>query len=282
MGAERSKMNHKSPSLAPLISLLVVVVMLIPLDTWLLGLPVKLRVLLGGLAAVVCAITVARETAVHRRRFVALGVAVAILTFAPVHTSLAWGHIALLGTAFVAVLVIPTWIVRDRSIIAFKLLPDRIDKWDVFYTFISIFLAWGAFKLYFGPSLSPEVPYNWYLPAGNPDTFEVFKLFMGINAVGIWDELFFINICFATIRSMYGFRVSNMAQAVIYTTVLCDMAFTGWGPVFVGFLAITQGYMYERSRVLLWVLIVHLIVDYFLFQAIVGAYYPELQVWWHL
>ncbi len=39
--------------------------------------------------------------------------------------------------------------------------------------------------------------------------------------------------------------------------------------------------MYERSRVLLWVLIVHLVVDYFLFQGIVGAHYPELSVWWH-
>jgi hypothetical protein len=26
---------------------------------------------------------------------------------------------------------------------------------------------------------------------------------------------------------------------------------------------------------------VHLIVDYFLFQAIVSAYYPDFSVWWH-
>lgn len=72
-----------------------------------------------------------------------------------------------------------------------------------------------------------------------------------------------------------------MAQAVIYTTVLYTMAFRGVGPVFVYLFALTQGAMYERSRALLWVLVVHLIVDYFLFQAIVSAYYPGLSVWWH-
>jgi membrane protease YdiL (CAAX protease family) len=104
---------------------------------------------------------------------------------------------------------------------------------------------------------------------------------MGINGVGIWDELFFINICFAALRYLFPFRIANPAQAVIYTSVLYDMAFTGWGPVFVAVLALTQGFMYERSKVLIWVLIVHLIVDYFLFQAIVDHYYPDFSVWWH-
>ena len=255
--------------------------MLVPLDTWLLGIPVELRVAVGVLAAVVFAISLLKLAKRFQRRFLALGIAVGILVFAPVHTGLDWAHIAVLGSAFVAVLVIPTWLLRGEGIITFKFFPDKVDKIDVFYTFLSIFLAWGAFEIYFG-KLSPEVPYNWYLPRGAPDNAELFKLFMGINGVGIWDELFFINICFAVIRSMYSLRVSNLAQSVIYTSVLCDMAFTGWGPLFVGFLAITQGVMYERSKALIWVLIVHLIVDYFLFQAIVTTYYPDLHVWWHL
>jgi hypothetical protein len=39
--------------------------------------------------------------------------------------------------------------------------------------------------------------------------------------------------------------------------------------------------MFERSRVLIYVLAVHLIVDYFLFQEIVEAYYPGFSAWWH-
>ena len=36
----------------------------------------------------------------------------------------------------------------------------------------------------------------------------------------------------------------------------------------------TQGAMFEKSESLLWVLIVHLIVDYFLVAMIVQTYYP--------
>ena len=124
------------------------------------------------------------------------------------------------------------------------------------------------------------MPFNWTLPS-EPNGSELFKLFMGINAVGIWDELFFINICYAVMRSLFSYRVANIGQSVIYVSVLYDMAFSGWGPLFILLLALSQGAMYERSKVLLWVLIVHLIVDYFLFQIIVEAYYPALEVWWH-
>lgn len=74
------------------------------------------------------------------------------------------------------------------------------------------------------------------------------------------DELFFINTCFAILRSLFPFWTANLAQSVIYTAVLYDMAFTGWGPLFVFTLAITQGLMFERSRILIYVLAVHLIV----------------------
>ena len=107
------------------------------------------------------------------------------------------------------------------------------------------------------------------------------RLFVGINLVGVWDELFFINIGYAVLRQLFGPRTANLAQAVIYTTVLWTMAFRGVGPVFVYLFALTQGAMFERSKVLVWVLIAHLIVDYFLFQAIVTAYYPNFSVWWH-
>ena len=273
-------MSKRSPSLVPLVSLMIAVQMLIPIDAWFLGIPAEIRLVVGITAVLLFLIYLMRESREHRWRFLALGIPLGILALAPVHTDLGLGHVSVLGLAFLAVLVIPTVMLRGRGIITFKFFPDRLDRIDLFYTVISIFLAWGAFEWYFGV-LSPEVPFNWTLPIGEPDEGEAFKLFMGINGVGIWDELFFINICFAIIRSMYGFRVSNVAQAVIYTSVLCDMAFTGWGPMFVGFLAITQGFMYERSKVLIWVLMVHLIVDFFLFQAIVSRYYPTLDVWWH-
>ena len=64
-------------------------------------------------------------------------------------------------------------------------------------------------------------------------------------------------------------------QAVLYTAVLFDMAFTGLGIFIVFFFAWTQGNMFEKSESLLWVLIVHLIVDFFLVAFIVQTHYPE-------
>jgi hypothetical protein len=266
-------------SLVPLLLLLAATLLLIPLDRQLLGLPVWLRLVLGLLAVIVFALTLARETSERRLKYLALAAPLLILSLAPIDTRLTTGHLLALSLPFVAVLVIPPLMLRRPDIITFKFWPDKLDWLDIIYTLISIPLAWAAFKLYFG-LLSPEVPFNWALPA-EPDNLELFKLFMGINAVGVWDELFFVNICFAVLRSLFPFRIANPAQAVIYTSILYDMAFSGWGPVFVYALALTQGAMFERSRALLWVLLVHLIADYFLFQAIVSHYYPALAVWWH-
>ena len=177
--------------------------------------------------------------------------------------------------------MLPTFILwrRNPRVITFKLFPDEFDWVEVFYTLLAIPLAWGVFQLYFFV-LSPEVPFNWSLPP-EPQTEPLLRLFSGINAVGIWDELFFINVSYAIIRSLFPYLTANLAQSVIYTTVLWTMAFRGVGPLLVYIFAFTQGAMYERSKSLLWVLIVHLIVDYFLFQAIVTAYYPNFEVWWH-
>ena len=80
------------------------------------------------------------------------------------------------------------------------------------------------------------------------------------------------NICI--LRSLFAFRIANPVQAVLYTAVLFDMAFAGIGPLLVYLFAITQGSMFEESESLLYVLIVHLIVDYFLYWEIVNGQYP--------
>ncbi len=268
----------KSP-LTPLISLLVATVMLIPFNRNVLFLPSGFRIIVGLVAVIMFGLSLRNESAERRLKYLALAFPLGLLTFSPVNTSLSAGHFLSLGLVFAAVLIIPSVMLRNQGVITFKFWPEKLDRIDIAYTLISVPLAWAAVKLYL-TVLSPEVRFNWVLPA-EQSSFEVFKLFMGINAVGIWDELFFVNISFAIIRSLFPFRIANPAQAVIYMSVLYDMAFSGWGPLFVYSLAITQGAMYERSKALIWVLIVHLIVDYFLFQTIVSAYYPDLSVWWH-
>jgi len=256
----------------PLIALLLMVVLWVALEQF----------LIGSIPAAIFIISLFFESNKRRLYYLALFSSIVVLTIAPINTDLNIQHVSLLLPAFIAALVLPTVILwRERpKVIDFNLFPKHIDWVDVLYTIISIPLAWAVISLYFNV-ISPEVPFNWTL-GETPNNGELFGLFMGINGVGIWDELFFINISFAIIRRLFAFRVANPAQAVIYTGILWDMAFRGTGFFLVYIFALTQGAMFERSKALIWVLIVHLIVDYFLFQIIVNTYYPDLKVWWHL
>lgn len=226
---------------------------------------------------------------VFQTRFFVLLLCVALLAIAPISTNTATVPALTLGAFLVAVVVLPHWLLSNprvaknsdsvtERVITYQWWPKHFSWLEMGYVLLSVPLAWGGLRLYF--TLSPEVPFNWTLPP-TPSDEPLLRLFFGINAVGIWDELFFINTVFAVLRSLYPFWTANFAQTVLYVAVLNDMAFTGWGPLFVAVLALTQGIMFERSRTLVYVVLVHLIVDYFLFQEIVSAHYPGFKTWWH-
>ena len=240
------------PRIAALLSLCAATPLLVTLEQY----------ALGAVALLVCiACTVLTRDAVFQRRFGVLIVCTALLTLAPIATSTDTIPALILGAFFVAVIALPHWALsrpRDSGVIEYQWLPKHFSKLETAYVLLSIPLAWAGLRLYF--TLSPEVPFNWTLPA-LPSDEPLLRLFVGINAVGIWDELFFINTVYAVLRSLFPFWTANLASSVFYVAVLNDMAFTGWGPVFVGVLAITQGIMFERSKTLIYVLVVHLIVD---------------------
>jgi hypothetical protein len=213
------------------------------------------------------------EPAFRRRVGVLLG-CLLVLALAPIRTDTSNENFLALGSVFLAVVLVPYLILRrtDPGVIRYILWP-RCFRWiDLFYVVISIPLSWGAFLLYFN-LVNPNVPTHWVLPP-LPQTEPIWRLFIGINLVGIWDELFFINTVYAVLRSMLPYRVANLGQAVVYTSVLYQMAFTGIGPVFIYIFALTQGAMFEESESLLYVILVHLIVDFFLVAGILHHYYP--------
>ena len=213
------------------------------------------------------------EVPVRRRMGILLG-CVALLAATDINTSTEWANFLRVGIPFFLVVFIPAVIMRytDPGIIRYRFWPRFWRKADVIYTVLSIPLAWAILEFYWW--VNPELYQQWSLPP-EPDSDEIKRLFLGINMVGIWDELFFVNTVFAVLRSLFHFRVANFLQAVVYTSVLYDMAFIGIGPVIVFAFAWTQGRMFEKSESLLWVLIVHLIVDFFLVAAIVHSYYPS-------
>ena len=253
------------PLLPALVCFCAATVLLIPLAWFLPGL------IVWGL----CAVLVARSGRADVRRNMGLLLGcLLLLGFAPINTDRDTGHFVRLGLVFAAVILVPFVWMRWKAPhqLDWRFLPRRFWWRDIVYVAVSIPLAWAILQFYFF-TLNPELPTHWPMPA-EPTEGALRRLFLGINAVGIWDELFFINTVYVLLRTLFPARIANPAQAVLYTSVLYHMAFTGWGILIVYLFALTQGAMYERSGILLWVLIVHLIVDYFLVLAILQYHYP--------
>ena len=253
------------PPIAALIAFCAATVLLIPVE----NVPVGLAVwtLSAGLTAL-------QSDPRVRRNLGVLLACVLALALAPIHTELSTPHFLSLGSVFLAVVLGPALFMRWKAPgeVRWRLWPVGFSPRDLVYTLISIPLAWGVIEGYFF-YLNPELPTHWPLPS-EFSMDAVKRLVVGINCVGIWDELFFINTVYAILRGVFPARIANPAQAVVYTSVLYDMAFTGHGVWIVYLFALTQGVMYEKSRVLMYVLIVHLIVDAFLVMAIVQYHYP--------
>lgn len=212
------------------------------------------------------------ERKLRRRMGVLLG-CLGVLGICDIQTTIDRANVWQVGVPFFLVVFVPAlqqhW--GDRGVISFRLWPREWHWRDFVYTGISIPLAWAVLKFYWW--CNPDLYTHWALPPA-PDPGAIRSLFLAINAVGIWDELFFVNTVFAMLRSLFSYRVANTFQAIVYASVLHDMAFTGAGPLILLIFAWTQGAMFERSESLVCVLLVHLIVDYFLVAAIVGSHYP--------
>jgi hypothetical protein len=183
-------------------------------------------------------------------------------------------HMAILASCFAAVILVPATIMSATAPgeIRWRFWPPHFSKRDIIYTAVSVPLSWAVVNLYFF-HLNPGLASHWMLPASY-NVNAVRRLVAGINCVGIWDELFFVNTVYGLLRGAFPRAHRQSAQAVVYTSVLYDMAFTGHGVWIVYLFALTQGLMYEKSRVLLWVLLVHLIVDLWLVLAILHWHYP--------
>ncbi|MEZ4385981.1 MAG: type II CAAX endopeptidase family protein [Candidatus Krumholzibacteriia bacterium] len=142
-------------------------------------------------------------------------------------------------------------------------------------------LAYAVMGMYF-TWWTPELHLSWYLPADPADPERgqwMWRLFWGCNFVGFWDELCFVNFVFVLLSRRLGFREALLVQAVFFTSFLHEMAFVGWGPVVIFCFALIQGFTYHRTRSLLYVIVLHLLVDTILFYWIANRYYPG---WgWH-
>lgn len=104
---------------------------------------------------------------------------------------------------------------------------------------------------------------------------EIGRLFVGVNAVGTWDELFFICTVFALLRRHFPLWQANILQTVIFVSFLWELGYQSWGPLLTIPFALIQGYTFNLTKSFAYVLTVHLLFDVFVFLAIVAARNPE-------
>ncbi|WP_091232052.1 CPBP family intramembrane glutamic endopeptidase [Microbacterium sp. 3J1] len=133
-----------------------------------------------------------------------------------------------------------------------------------------LLLGWLILPFYF---ITSGVYQNWPV-VDTPDL--IARLFVGVGAVGIWDELFFICTVFALLRRHFPDAVANLLQAVVFVSFLWELGYREWGPLLTIPFALLQGFIFLRTHSLAYVVTVHLLFDAVVFGVLVHAHNPGL------
>lgn len=203
-----------------------------------------------------------------------LVIALAILGITPITTEISYRHMLVMGSTLTLAILIPyvisRYIYKDH-LIRFKFHHGRPwFKSELLYIAVTAIGAYFVLPYYLK---STNAYLNW--PSAT-DPSSLVRLFIGTNGLGIWDELFFISTVLGILRRHFPFSVANLMQAVLFSAFLYELGFTGWGPLMIFGLALSQGYIFKKTESLLYVITIHLTLDFILFLALINAHHPEL------
>lgn len=107
-------------------------------------------------------------------------------------------------------------------------------------------------------------------------TNEILRLFVGVNAVGTWDELFFICTVFALYKRHFPLWQANILQAMVFASFLWELGYRSWGPALTIPFALIQGFTFAKTKSFAYVLVVHLLFDVVVFMSLVHGHRPDL------
>lgn len=132
-----------------------------------------------------------------------------------------------------------------------------------------------CFYIYFY-ILTPDLHTSWPLVGEKNEALS--RIFWTCQLGGFWDELVWINFIFALMSRHFSIAEANLAQACFFTSFLYDVAFFGWGPLFLFPFALIQGYTYKKTGSLLFLVILHFMVDLVLFFMISNKHFPGMGI----
>ncbi|MGO2861665.1 MAG: CPBP family intramembrane glutamic endopeptidase [Brevibacterium sp.] len=202
-----------------------------------------------------------------------IGGCLGLISSISVEADISWSNIARMGVVLSAVVIGPWLITRywfKDTTIVFPL--RRGQPWSrlewAWLGFV-IVVAWLILPQYF---MRTGVYLNW--PPLN-DWSEIIRLFFGVNAVGIWDELFFICTVFALLRKHFAFWTANVFTTIIFVSFLWELGYRSIGPLLTIPFALVQAFIFTRTKSLPYTVTVHLLFDALVFLTIVHAHHPE-------
>ncbi len=188
-----------------------------------------------------------------------------------IRTAPALTFTALLTAAVLFPFLFSKYVYKEK-LISFPLRGKRRwHKKEVAYVALAGLIAFFVLPIYLRTGADP-VYQNW---PNVRSTGDILRLFIGTNALGIWDELFFVCTALAIFRRYFRFWEANLAQAVLFTAFLHELGFTGWIFILIYIFALLQGYIFSKTESLLYILAIHLTIDFILFLALVNAWNPR-------
>ena len=276
-------MRVTSPALAPLPDA--------ALPPWAVGSPLRLlaAVLVSGSAVLLFAVHVrplgyvplvlgiALGLVVDRRlgRDLALvGTGMAIISTISLEADLSDAGIARFAVVLSLAVLVPwalsRFVFRERVITFPVATGRRWSRGQVIYLVVVVAAGYLILPFYF---IGSGAYLNWPEITGGE---EIARLFVGVNAVGIWDELFFVCVVFALYREHFGLWTANLLQAAVFVSFLWELGYREWGPFLTVPFALVQGWIFSWSKSLTYVVAVHLLFDVVVFAVLVHAHHPEL------
>jgi hypothetical protein len=208
-----------------------------------------------------------------RRHLPLVILALALVGLTPITTDISISHMLFMGTMIALAVAIPyavtSRVYRDH-VIRFPVHHGR--RWyrrEVAYIAFTAAVAYLVLPYY----LSSTGSYlNWTV---TPGIGNLMRMFVGTNGLGLWDELFFVATVLAVFRRYLPFIWANIGQAVLWTSFLYELGFRGWGPLAIFPFALLQGEIFRRTDSLLYIVTIHLTLDFVLYLALIHAYYPS-------
>ena len=217
--------------------------------------------------SVVAAILIDRELG---RDLSLIGIGIAIVSVTSVEADVSWPSFVRIGLVLGLAVAVP--FVLDRFVLQRRVITfpwrsrEPKSRLEVSYIFLVPLLGYLLLPFYF---IRSGAYLNW---PHITDLSELLRFFVGVNAVGTWDELFFICTCLTLLRRHFPLWQANLLQMVIFVSFLWELGYREWAPLFTIPFALLQGWLFAKTRSLGYVLTVHLLFDALVFVAIVHAH----------